>query len=309
MRRYKRRKTRKVLCSYPIPPDASEEVFKCFELLSKELFGYNETYSSGGDPERTRKRQKYQVSVDSEDLKSLQPGHMLKGAVINLFIKHLDYGNNQEKDSNIETYSTDFYPMLCKEGIEKVMTWQGIDPFNRKIINLPICFGNHWRLVVLLNPGSVLDSSPTGPMCCILGFDSLTGDDRLIGSKAPLIRAWLNAKWNATYPSEKVNPFNEVTMPAHAPSNLKQSTLNVNDCGVHTMLMLRMMYKLRTYDFSKREDAWFTRDFRGRCGYGSEEVTAMRKSTTLFIERLHAFTLERMADAESDNEGVIAVVV
>ena len=84
-----------------------------------------------------------QVSVDSEDLKSLQPGHMLKGAVINLFIKHLDYGNNQEKDSNIETYSTDFYPMLCKEGIEKVMTWQGIDPFNRKIINLPICFGNH----------------------------------------------------------------------------------------------------------------------------------------------------------------------
>ena len=298
---HKRKKIRMVLCSCPGAGDASNDTVQRVRLLSEDLFAHNEIYSDGGDIGYSQSRRKFRVAIDSDDLKSLRPGHMLKGGVINFFIKHLDYGNEQEKDANIETYSTDFYPMLSNGGIQNVLNFQKINSFSRKILNMPVCFGNHWRLIVSLNPGHVLDSSATGPMCCILGFDSCTGDERLIQSKAPLIRAWLNAKWGKTYPKKRSDPFNEITMPAFAPSICKQSTVTVNECGIHTMLALRMMYKLRSYDFCKGENRWFTRDFRKKCGYGQAEVIELRKATSTYINRLHHLQCHELGTRSDDD--------
>ena len=291
------------------------------------LFGFCETehYSSGGG-NHTDDNHTGKAVVTQMALNSLEPRHMLKGEIINLFASHLDYVHGQEKDPDIESLSVDFWDYLTSYGAEETVKKWGIDPFERKIICMPACVGCHWRLVVLLNPARVLENC--GYLCCILGLDSLTGDERLIKSKAPLIRDWLNRKWNKCFPNKKEDPFTAGTMPSFAPSVPKQGSgigESMNDCGIHTMLAMRMMYKMRGKDFlasSGTDDAWFTKDLRkisksdGK--YGDNEVIRLRKDTAEFIRRLSNCQKElRMAssavgedvsDADDDDDSCVLEV-
>ena len=105
-------------------------------------------------------------------------------------------------------------------------------------------------------------------------------------------------------------------MPAYAPSVPKERQ-GVNECGVHTMLAMRMMYSLRKKEFLRDRNGgepWFTKDFRKVCGYGAKEVIEFRKAAEVFIRRFSDYQKEVEAHAvtgyesdESDESGVLEV--
>ena len=296
--------------------------------LADGLFGFCETecYSSAGGGNHNHKEREDKTLVTEIALNSLKPRHMLKGEIINLFAIHLDYGHGQEKDPDIETLPVDFWNYLTSHGVQETVRAWKIDPFQRKILCIPICEGCHWRLVVLLNSAFFLDKT-TGPLCCILGLDSPTGDERLVKSKASLIHAWLNIKRNKSFPHRKQNPFMEQTMPSFAPRVPKQGIgigASMNDCGIHTMLAMRMMYKIPRKEFpgsGGTDDAWFTKDLRNisesKGKYGDNEVLHLRKDAAEFIRRLSNCQKERRvassavgendSDDDDDENGVLEV--
>lgn len=284
--------------SSPSPPSA---------FASSGLFSFDDkggfTPPQGGGNAPTG-----QLAVGKDDRLTLRPRFMVGSTIVNFFAKHLDHSHRWDTGRSIRIYTTEFFIALenCSWS-KRELKWKMGNPFEEKIILVPLCYASHWRLLVLLNCGNVLDNDMAGPMCCILGVDSLSSDDRKVETKAVLIRAWLNAQWSKWHPNQPPNPFTPSTMPSFAPRSPKQMiNQSINDCGIYVMMGMKRMYHLREESFLK-EHPWFTRNFHRRTEppYGLPEALDLRNKTAAFIDRLSNLqksTLSAQADEADDSD-------
>ena len=125
-------------------------------------------------------------------------------------------------------FTTQLYSMIAKGVGEWAMPWaanRGIDLFQKRLVFVPVNQDLHWSLAVLVNPGAVTFSLPTGgrhaqsdtslPMPCILTMDSLSGQHCAYTVSSDL-RRWLNLHWESlgyhkVY--KRMSPFNEDSLP------------------------------------------------------------------------------------------------
>ncbi|KAL3916484.1 MAG: hypothetical protein SGILL_005156 [Bacillariaceae sp.] len=295
-----------LLCSYPINDREKTMEFANILFPSEEC----ERAANVGRPTAINPS-----GIRQKDLNSLADRTMLNGQVIDVFRKACYVANQHGEASNWEIYPTDFYRLLkSHEGTnQEFKKWKTLSsPFTRKFICIPLCAGVHWRLLVLINPSEILNETINAPMCCILALDSSSSTVQKAENKSGLLRDWLNAEWNRSLPDQKKDPFTARSFPSFAPSVPQQGNDANNDCGIHTMLAIRGMLKLRDQPLLKSSSDWFTKDLRKLSGFShkANEARAFRREFREFIHQLkrESITSKRKAGSISDGAGDIEII-
>ena len=125
-------------------------------------------------------------------------------------------GRTLHEKSDVYIYPTRYYTFLKadKGSLERVSSWKTCDPFDKHILLLPICYGNHWTLAVVLNAGAVsnptdIRNGPTdinGPVTCVVFFDSMRLAEGCHERHLDIysnILTWLNNMWKEKEENEE----------------------------------------------------------------------------------------------------------
>lgn len=210
---------------------------------------------------------------------------MVSSKVIDWYRMHLMYTSQQQE---VLIYGSGFAAMLQHDGPETCADYKrGPKPFQGqpKFLLFPWAEASHWRLVVAVNPASVLDQANNGKLCCILYLDSCTSIETQAEGKAKLIRDYLNLVWKKQFPDKPQNPFNTDSMPVDSPSVPQQRTnrQNISDCGIYTMLSMFYIVQLR----ATSPNDWFKCERRGPIfDYLPANATSFRGNAIEFFRRL-----------------------
>uniref|UniRef100_A0A7S3V8R4 Ubiquitin-like protease family profile domain-containing protein n=1 Tax=Chaetoceros debilis TaxID=122233 RepID=A0A7S3V8R4_9STRA len=187
----------------------------------------------------------HMVTVRGEDYERLEPYEFLNDSLIDFWMKWISR-KEDPKTTDIHIFTTQFFTRLEDDGPESVSSWtkkKGIDIFTKKFIFIPVNKDIHWSLVVIVNPGKLMnmyemdnfdeeEDEAKMDVPFILLLDSLRAHNKKNLKRH--LYGWLNfeAKRLNKFPKLlKVRyPFNSRYMPLSAPKAPMQD--NSWDCGV-----------------------------------------------------------------------------
>ena len=141
---------------------------------------------------------KHSISIKLTDFESLNGIEWLTDNIVDFLMEWI--GRTLHEKSDVYIYRTAFYSFLKldKGSLKNVSKWTTCNPFDKHILLLPICYGDHWTLAVVLNAGAV--SNPPNineRITCVLIFDSLGKNYRKRNDEIyTIILEWLNNMWN-----------------------------------------------------------------------------------------------------------------
>ena len=129
--------------------------------------------------------------------------------------------NRSQLSSITYAFSSQFFTALDQDivNVESWMINNDTNVFKMKFIFIPINTSGHWSLCVVLNAGLILsridhDATTYPSSVCILFFDSLKLHKKDYIAKK--VRSFLNTENIRLQYVEKVDPFDEATMPIFA---------------------------------------------------------------------------------------------
>ena len=145
--------------------------------------------------------------------------------------------------SKYHFFASHFYTHFERSGYKGVQSWtRKINLFEKKLVFIPINKEYHWSLLVIVNPGSIVDSASLGedekqeaPLSCLIFFDSL----RMHNTRrvAKNIRDWLNEVWNRQAgDGARKDPFTAKSFPVFTPTGKSLFVRRVSPCVVGTVI-------------------------------------------------------------------------
>ena len=138
-------------------------------------------------------------------------------------IRIWDQNENRSRSEITHFFSSFFYESLESDGPENVKNWTArkeINIFKKQLIFIPINYSLHWSLMVIVNPGLILQNknileerNPEEQLSFFLFLDSLKAHRK--ARIAHILRGWLNYEWNLCH--DEKNPFDKETMKLYNP--------------------------------------------------------------------------------------------
>lgn len=180
-----------------------------FELLPRNLsfpiedqdFGrFEETFCEfvfpKGDPDA--------VAISGRDIVLLQPETFINDTLIDFYIKYLQSTISHEKREACHFFNSFFFRKLAdldkapdtevvnRQAFQRVRKWtRRVNLFEKDYIFIPVNYSLHWSLIVICNPGAVLEDDNRLKTPCILHMDSLGSHTSL----RKLIQSYLWEEW------------------------------------------------------------------------------------------------------------------
>ncbi|XP_057854153.2 uncharacterized protein LOC131064145 isoform X1 [Cryptomeria japonica] len=180
-----------------------------FELLPRNLsfaiedqdFGrFEETFCEfvfpKGDPDA--------VAISGRDIVLLQPETFINDTLIDFYIKYLQSTISYEKRDACHFFNSFFFRKLAdldkapdtevvnRQAFQRVRKWtRRVNLFEKDYIFIPVNYSLHWSLIVICNPGAVLEDENHSKTPCILHMDSLGSHTSL----RKLIQSYLWEEW------------------------------------------------------------------------------------------------------------------
>ncbi|KAH9314553.1 hypothetical protein KI387_023180, partial [Taxus chinensis] len=179
------------------------------ELLPRKLsfafedqnFGrFEETFGEfvfpKGDPDA--------VTICGRDIVLLQPETFINDTLIDFYIKYLQTTISDKKKESCHFFNSFFFRKLAdldkapdievvnRQAFQRVRKWtRRVNLFEKDYIFIPVNYSLHWSLVVICNPGAVLEDGDHSKTPCILHMDSLGSHTSL----KKLIQSYLWEEW------------------------------------------------------------------------------------------------------------------
>lgn len=209
---------------------------------------------------------------------------MVNTQVVDWFGRHLREEYNSGDDNSFQIKSAAFLQETVIGGEFTVSKPRNrLNPFVRKdkVIFLPMCIANHWRLLVVVNPCGIATNRDVKD-CCILYLDSNPETTRnQAEEKARDVRIYLAAMWKSAYPDTSTQPsFDSESIPLCSPSVPKQK--NGLDCGIYTMLSMLTLVVRR----SELQVETFLEENRDRSPIFDYNAETARSFRTHLLENL-----------------------
>ena len=157
---------------------------------------------------------------------------------------------NCRHSSNVYFLKSHLFTKL--EENENVSSWTKVDIFQKKMIFIPIQKFDHWSLIVVVNPGSIVhdvdeEEDKDRLLPCILHLDPICGQHDSRNFHRTIV-SWLNREWQK---ENNTTPFTTKGCKLVVPKVPKQK--GFNDCGVLVCQYAFAMLQLRDVEFTRQD--------------------------------------------------------